>query len=375
MNDHAAVNEYAPYCALILLSYFKGIAFRIPAPSRLPPIDPDRVIGGLRRSDVTYKAWVTRACARFADLNPGMVSYSARRNPRGGTSYDFTATDAQREALEAYVMACNDEQRYVKVKEQRTYTSRGKSAFIHHNTMPHPNRKRPLLECSPSRELVLSMLTDKLARKKLESSNSKAALTAAILSLTRPKASTVSAPASELLAMLSEHDCPQQTLLTCARLRTTPTVVPVGHIMNAATMGWWQRVDVLLDHIERTTRPPSQPLAFPEITQYMLFIAARAIMEYLSLPMPDGRIVLKHRTFAASSVAPLAKKDFSIIWKRCEDQRVTAGRLGAHVVKEFAKSFGFKTSDGRVFFVTDEKFSNLVFHVRQHKHLLTEKPQ
>ena len=96
MNDNAAIEEFAPYAAHIIL---RAVRFTgnlvIPTENKLPPITPERMIGGIRRRDVTYKQWITRACERFADKHPDMVA----RCPAGG----FIATPEQLARLAAFV--------------------------------------------------------------------------------------------------------------------------------------------------------------------------------------------------------------------------------------------------------------------------------
>ena len=354
MNDNAAIEEFAPYVAAILwrLVSTGDTKLRIPAPSRLPPITPERVIGGLRRRDVTYKQWVTRACQRFADKHPDMISCCP-----------FTATPEQLARLEAFV------DRHRSYVDERLFTA------------PAPRLMSPYQRtaerCAPpppiDKALVLSLLDQKMMRRRLETSDSKAALNAAILFLVNPKSSKRAIPASELLPLINIYpDCPEETCYTLIRLSSVHDIVPVGHILNAAELGWWQRVDVLLGRIERNHKPKVAPLIFPEPTQAMMQAAGQGIRDYISirLPLPRG-YVLQRRTFTPSKAATKIRGMHRSVYENMSsDIRVTAAKFKAHTVARFAKEFGFPSSDGRTFHVTDELFTRLLIQL-----MLTDKPR
>ena len=339
MNDNAAIEEFAPYTAHIIL---RAVRFTgklvIPAENKLPPIAPERVIGGLRRRDVTYKQWVTRACQRFADKHPDMATFS----PEGG----FTATPEQLNRLAAFV----DRHAF------QLHRLQAGAIRVKEQSSPY---QRTAERCAPpppiDKALVLSLLDHKMMRRRLETSDSKAALNAAILFLVSPKASKRSIPASELLPLINLYpDCPEETCYTLARLSSVHDIVPVGHILNAAELGWWQRVDVLLGRIERNHKPKRAKQAFPSPSEDLRKPIMRAIYTYVT----QGQGKPLNSSFSPSQVVPL-------ITGISSNYRI-AYRI--HAIRHFATEFGMPFHGGRYHL-------DYGLFIQLYQQMLTDKPR
>ena len=147
---------------------------------------------------------------------------------------------------------------------------------------------------------------------------------------------------------------PEETCYTLARLSSVHDVVPVGHILNAAELGWWQRVDLLLERIERNHKPKRAGQAFPSPSEDLRKPIMRAIYTYVT--QGQGRPL--NSSFSPSQVAPLItgiRSSYRIAYR-------------IHAVRHFATEFGMPFHGGRYHL-------DYGLFIQLYQQMLTDKPR